>query len=106
MLTDANLKEDANLMLKNDANMMLTDAFPKEMLKHDAKEMLVDAKLQTDAKVMLITDVKHVEENKLTSLSKKKHTKQKGSGAYKDHEECKTINNKQDIEEEKHSNKV
>ena len=38
---------------------------------------------------------------------KKKHRKQKESGADKDHEECKTINNKQDIEEEeKHPNKV
>ena len=35
-------------MLNNDVNMMLTDANSKDdaklMLKHDAKEMLVDAK--------------------------------------------------------------
>ena len=54
---------------------------------------------------MLINDAKYVDENKLTSFSKK-HRKQKGSGADKDHEEFMTINNMQDIEEEKHPNKV
>ena len=62
MLTDANLKDDAKLMLKHDA---------KEMLKHDAKDKVTDAKLQSDAKVMLITYAKHADENKLASSSKK-----------------------------------
>ena len=55
--------------------------------------------------MMLINDAKHVDDNNLTSFSKKDR-KQKGSGADKDHEEVKTINNMQDIEEEKHPNKV
>ena len=40
---------------------------------------------------MLITDAKHADEKKLASSSKKLR-KQKESGADKDHEECKTIN--------------
>ena len=75
------------------------------MLKHDAKDKVTDAKLQSDAKVMLVTDAKHADEKKLASSSKK-HRKQKESGANNDHEEFKTINNMQDIEEEKHPNKV
>ena len=54
---------------------------------------------------MLINDAKHVDENKLTSFSKK-HRKQKVSGADKDHEEVKTNNNKQVLEEEKYPNQV
>ena len=75
------------------------------MLKHDAKEKVIDAKLQSDAKVMLITDAKHADEKKLASSSKK-HRKQKGGGIDKEYEEVKGINTKQDIEEEKHPNKV
>ena len=55
--------------------------------------------------MLLINDAKHANENNLTSFSKK-HWKQKGSGADKDHEEVKTNNNKQVLEEEKHQNKV
>ena len=75
------------------------------MLKPDAKDKVTDVKLQLDANVMLITDAKHADEKKLASSSKK-HRKQKESEADKDLEECKTINNKHDIEEEKHPNKV
>ena len=75
------------------------------MLKHDANDKVTDAKLQSDAKVMPITDAKHVNENKLASSSKN-HRKQKGGGIDKEYEEVKRINTKQDLEEEKHSNKV
>ena len=96
-------------MLNNDVNVMLTDVNSKDdaklMLKHDAKEMLVDAKPQSDAKVMLITDAKHANENKLASSSKN-HRKQKGCGVDKEYEEVKRINTKQNLEEEKHPNKV
>ena len=54
---------------------------------------------------MLITDAKDVNENKLASSSKN-HIKQKGCGIDKEYEEVKRINTKQDLEEEKHPNKV
>ena len=54
---------------------------------------------------MLITDAKHADEKKLASWSKN-HRKQKGGGIDKEYEEVKRINTKQDIEEEKHPNKV